>query len=94
MDEKALPPRPKRFNAVGFCLTAIRIWQWSSSFFAYASFSLLYEHIQRNRLGENERMKGVQILVWPFSPRHATSAPSPSLFMQCRCLSITIIAMN
>ncbi|KUI70018.1 hypothetical protein VM1G_05484 [Cytospora mali] len=62
MDEKPLPPRPKRFNAVGFCLTAIRIWQWSSSFFVYASFSLLYEHIQRNRLGENDRMKEIQVL--------------------------------
>ncbi|ROW03125.1 hypothetical protein VMCG_05687 [Cytospora schulzeri] len=62
MEEKTLPPRPSRFNAVGFCLTAVRIWQWSSSFFAYASFSLLYDHIQRNRLGEGERMRGVQIL--------------------------------
>ncbi|KAK2599623.1 hypothetical protein N8I77_011361 [Diaporthe amygdali] len=61
MDEKPLPPS-RRFNAVGFCLTAIRIWQWSSSFFVYASFSLLYDHIQKNRLGENDRMKGVQIL--------------------------------
>lgn len=48
---------------MGFCLTAIRIWQWSSSFFVYASFSLLYDHIQKNRLGENDRMRGVQVLV-------------------------------
>lgn len=48
---------------MGFCLTAIRIWQWSSSFFVYASFSLLYDHIQKNRLGANDRMRGVQILV-------------------------------
>ncbi|POS77868.1 hypothetical protein DHEL01_v203733 [Diaporthe helianthi] len=61
MDEKLVPP-PRRFNAVGFCLTAIRIWQWSSSFFVYASFSLLYDHIQKNRLGENDRMRGVQVL--------------------------------
>ncbi|KAI7783742.1 hypothetical protein LA080_011451 [Diaporthe eres] len=61
MDEKPVPP-PRRFNAVGFCLTAIRIWQWSSSFFVYASFSLLYDHIQKNRLGANDRMRGVQIL--------------------------------
>lgn len=54
--------RNKRFNAVGFSLTAIRIWQWTSSFFVYASFSLLYAHIHKNRLGENSRMKGVQIL--------------------------------
>lgn len=52
-----------RFNAVGFCLTGIRIWQWTSSFFVYASFSLLYAHIRNNRLGENNRMKGVQVLV-------------------------------
>lgn len=62
MDEKPLPPL-RRFNAVGFCLAAIRIWQWSSSFFVYASFSLLYNHIQNNRLGANDRMKGVQVLV-------------------------------
>ncbi|KAI3394407.1 hypothetical protein diail_2819 [Diaporthe ilicicola] len=62
MDEKPLPPA-RRFNAVGFCLAAIRIWQWSSSFFVYASFSLLYNHIQKNRLGENDRMKGIQVLV-------------------------------
>jgi hypothetical protein len=52
---------------VGFCLTAIRIWQWSSSFFVYASISLLYDHIQKNRLGENNRMRGVQVLVCHFS---------------------------
>lgn len=59
---------------MGFSLTAIRIWQWSSSFFVYASFSLLYDHIQKNRLGENDRMRGVQVLVclmflclWPLS---------------------------
>lgn len=62
MDEKVLP-RMRRFNAIGFCLTGIRIWQWSSAFFAWASFSLLYDHIQKNRLGENGRMKGIQILV-------------------------------
>lgn len=74
MDEKPAPP-PRRFNAVGFCLTAIRIWQWSSSFFAYASFSLLYDHIQKNKLGESDRMRGIQVLVcliflvfpWSFS---------------------------
>lgn len=55
--------RNMRFNAAGFCLTGIRIWQWASSFFVYASFSLLYAHIHKNRLGENSRMKGVQILV-------------------------------
>lgn len=67
-------PPPRRFNAVGFCLTAIRIWQWSSSFFIYASFSLLYDHIQKNKLGESDRMRGVQVLVcltllclWPLS---------------------------
>lgn len=48
---------------MGFCLTAIRIWQWSSAFFAYASFSFLYDHIQKNHLGENGRMRGVQVLV-------------------------------
>lgn len=47
---------------MGFCLTAIRIWQWSSAFFAYASFSFLYDHIQKNHLGENGRMRGVQVL--------------------------------
>ncbi|KAG8169864.1 hypothetical protein KVR01_000609 [Diaporthe batatas] len=62
MVEKPVVPPPTRFNAVGFCLTAIRIWQWSSSFFVYASFSLLYAHIQNNRLGENGRMRGVQVL--------------------------------
>ena len=48
---------------MGFCLTAVRIWQWSSSFFVYASFGLLYDHIQKNRLGANDRMRGVQVLV-------------------------------
>lgn len=48
---------------MGFCLTAVRIWQWSSSFFVYASFSLLFDHIQKNRLGESDRMRGVQVLV-------------------------------
>lgn len=62
MDEKSVP-RSNRFNAVGFCLAGIRVWQWSSSFFAYASFSLLYDHIQRNHLGETSRMKTVQVLV-------------------------------
>lgn len=56
-------PSPRRFNAVGFFLTGIRIWQWSSSFFVYASFSLLYAHVQKNKLGENNRMKAVEILV-------------------------------
>lgn len=65
MDEKPVPPQ-RRFNAVGFCLTAIRIWQWSSAFFAYASFSFLYDHIQKNHLGENGRMRGVQVLVCLF----------------------------
>lgn len=62
---------------MGFCLTAIRIWQWSSSFFIYASFSLLYDHIQKNKLGESDRMRGVQVLVcltflclWPLSWWH------------------------
>lgn len=64
MDEKDSPPT-RRFNAVGFCLTGIRIWQWSSSFFVWGSFSLLYDHIQRNRLGENGRMKLVEHLVRP-----------------------------
>lgn len=64
MNERSLlPPPAKRFEAVGFCLTAIRIWQWASSFFVYASFSLLYDHIQKNRLGGDERMRGVQVLV-------------------------------
>ncbi|ROW03654.1 hypothetical protein VPNG_07220 [Cytospora leucostoma] len=59
MNERTLLPPPARpFNAVGFCLTAIRIWQWASSFFVYASFSLLYDHIQSNRLGGNEHMRG------------------------------------
>lgn len=62
MDEKGLP-QTRRFSAVGFCLTAIRVWQWSSSFFVYGSFSVLYDHIQRNRLGENGRMKNVELLV-------------------------------
>lgn len=62
MDEKVLP-RTRKFNPVGFCLTGIRVWQWSSSFFVWASFSLLYDHIQRNGLGENNQMKGVQLLV-------------------------------
>lgn len=67
MDEKSVP-RTNRFNAVGFCLTGIRVWQWSSSFFAYASFGLLYDHIQRNHLGETNRMKAVQVLVCICSP--------------------------
>lgn len=62
MDEKVLP-RTRRFNALGYCLTVLRIWQWSSAFFAWASFSLLYGHIQKNQLGENDRMKGIQVLV-------------------------------
>lgn len=61
--EDASPYKNKRFNAVGFCLTGIRVWQWTSSFFVYACFSLLYAHIRKNRLGENNRMKGVQVLV-------------------------------
>lgn len=63
MNEKALPRTGTRFNAVGFFLTLLRIWQWSSSFFVYASFSLLYAHVHKNKLGENSRMKAVEILV-------------------------------
>lgn len=62
MDEKILP-RTASFSVVGFCLTGLRIWQWSSSFFVWASFSLLYDHIQNSRLGAASRMKGVQYLV-------------------------------
>lgn len=66
---------------MGFCLTAIRIWQWSSSFFVYASFSLLYDHIQKNRLGENDRMRGVQVLVCsvPFLLCHVMSMAAVSV---------------
>lgn len=78
MDEKALPLGPARFNAVGFCLTLIRTWQWSSSFFVYASFSLLYNHIQKSRLGETERMREVQILVCLLAslPNRCSLAPA------------------
>ena len=62
---------------MGFCLTAIRIWQWSSSFFVYASFSLLYDHIQKNRLGENDRMRGVQVLVCSVPFCYVMSCPWP-----------------
>lgn len=76
MDEKVLP-RAKRFNIVGFCLTGIRVWQWSSSFFVWASFSLLYDHIQRSQLGASNRMKGVQYLVRSLVPpkSHGLGAP-------------------
>ena len=60
MEEKT--PR-RTFNGLGFCLSALRVWQWSSSCLVYASFGLLYNYIVHNRLGENSRMKGVQILV-------------------------------
>ncbi|KAF3761904.1 hypothetical protein M406DRAFT_74829 [Cryphonectria parasitica EP155] len=61
-DEKTVLQETRRFSGIGFSLTAIRIWQWISSLFVYASFSVLYHHIQRNRLGENGRMKGVAFL--------------------------------
>lgn len=62
MDEKMLP-QPRKFDPVGFSLTGIRVWQWSSSFIVWASFGVLYDHIRQNGLGENKRMKGVQLLV-------------------------------
>lgn len=69
MDEKVWSRAGARFNAVGFCLTGIRIWQWSSAFFAYASFSLLNPE-------ENERMKAVEILVcWMFHPLPRPQVP-------------------
>ncbi|CAN8097873.1 unnamed protein product [Discula destructiva] len=62
MDEKVLPISRRRSNAVGFCLVGIRIWQWSSAFFIYASFSLLHDHVQKNKLGESNRTKAVEVL--------------------------------
>lgn len=62
MHEKLQRPSP-RFNAFAFSLTALRIWQWASSLFVYVSFGLLYNHIARNRLGDNGRLKNVQVLV-------------------------------
>lgn len=84
MDEKTLP-RATRFNVVGFCLAGVRVWQWSSSFFVWASFGLLYDHIQRSRLGATNRMKGVQYLVRSLVPKsHAlgtSSSSTPALLL-------------
>lgn len=72
--------RNRRFNAVGFCLTGIRIWQWTASFFVYASFSLLYAHVHKNRLGDNGRMKAVQVLVRTILPQALLIVPVSFLY--------------
>lgn len=86
MDEKVLPGPSRRFNAVGFCLTAVRCLQWSSSFFVFGSFRLLYDHVQKNKLGEHSRMKAVEILVW--NPAFLTPkerSPWRDLLSTCTC---------